>query len=174
MGRRKLRFDSRKNFERRKLRRAVTPSEDFTCTSEIVVRLPITSYESSQVTSIDKLQEKMQRLKACPAGWTSTVMSESETNLVFCKLYYTESNVAVQYMLKISSDFTWTVKKGQIVIPTRCSIFSDIALEMNTVKSVIEILTLLDTSKLCCGNNDEKFMELSAWRGGKFMDLSGT
>ncbi len=72
-------------------------------------------------------------------------------------------------MVTIFSDFSWTVRRGQCVVP-----LDGIADKLNSVQGIIEILSLLDARKLCAGNDDEKFLELAAWREGKFMDLSGT
>ncbi len=44
---------------------------------------------------------------------------------------------------------------------------------LQSVKDVLSLLECLDHCKLCTENNDEKFLELVAWRQGKFMDKSG-
>lgn len=45
---------------------------------------------------------------------------------------------------------------------------------LQSVKVVLDALARLDACKLCTGNADDKFLELIAWREGKFMDQSGT
>ena len=40
-------------------------------------------------------------------------------------------------------------------------------------RGVLSLLERLNHCKLCTGNNDEKFLELAAWRQGEFMDKSG-
>ncbi len=64
--------------------------------------------------------------------------------------------------LKISTDFTWTIRRGQSVVPTKeCDVFDDVPHLLNSMEHILSIITLLDACKFCIGNADDKFFVAS-------------
>lgn len=168
-----LRFATRKNSERRKkLHQAVSLA--VTSQDHELVKLPISLYVTSQVSSVNALHERLMRLKTLPTGWTSSIVS---TSLVCSKIEQPSaaSTIEMTYMFIISADFTWTVRRGKNMVPvSQCESFQSVPLMLLCVKDVIDTLAKLDASKLCVGNADTKFLELVTRREGKFFDRSGT
>ena len=172
MGRRKLRFDSRKNFERKKrLCRAATNIS--VMPADLFIRLPITtSYLPSRVNSLNTLQERLLILGKLPAGWTSSIIG---TTLVLIKLFSDQSPATiVLYTLTISQDFTWSDRRGDNLIPKDSSVFVDVPSLLQSVGDVVSVLDRLDNCKFCTGNDGAKFLELVVCRHGKFMNQSGS
>ena len=169
MGRRKLRFDVQKNSERRRrLCKAVTCA--LTIPNVFSIRLPIaTAYLPSRVSSLGMLHERVTKLRALPAGWTSSIISGQ---LVLVK-FWSGQVPTVLYMVTIMDDFAWTVRRGENMVSKKGDVFTGAPCLLQSVESITDVLSRLDHCKLCIGNSDEKFSDLIAWRGGTFMDQSG-
>ena len=165
---RKSRFDYRKNRERRnRLQAAIIPNECTCC-----IQLPITSsYVPGNTSTVSVLHNRITTLQVLSEGWTSAVVNGS---LVLIKVHSgTADESTVLYLVSVSVDFTWRVRRGEREVPRECELLIGSPELLQSVEAVTQILQLLDGCKLCIGNEDECFSELIAWRGGKFMDRSG-
>ncbi len=129
MGRRKLRFDVRKNHERKKkLYQAVTRA--VTITNDFCIWLPIkTAYLPSRVGSVNTLHERVTRLGALPVDGLPqlSVGSWLLSNFALANNFEVPT---VLYMVTISEDFTWNVRRGE-----------------NTVRSAERLLEWIDGNK---------------------------
>ena len=86
MGKRKLRFDSRKNFERKKYKKITVsvPLEVVSVNteeSELIVSLPLSSYTSATLPDATVLHSRISRSNPLPAGWTLACLPESTSYL---------------------------------------------------------------------------------------------
>ena len=171
-GKRKLRFDIRKNNERKK-RLCKAAACISAIPGDLYVKLPISIYHSGRVRSVSALYERLRKRDILEHGWTCSFASCS--SLVILKLSCPNLSLApnMLFTVIISKDFTWSVRRGDHAIPNNCSSFHGISHELQNVDDVIGFLNLLDQCKFCTGNDDAKFLELAAMRQGKFMDQSG-
>ncbi|SMN01584.1 hypothetical protein SPONN_2650 [uncultured Candidatus Thioglobus sp.] len=189
MGKRKMKFDLRKNCERKKRGCGQTvcevsdvvneqvPAPSLVTVSEeqLVVSLtvPIASFVStSPAPDLHALHERLLESKCLSAAWTCSVASDC---LVICKMSVVSlASADAMYTVTISSDFTWKIRIGR----------NEVAIEENdllryssgslcSVQSVVRVVSVLDGSKFCVGNPDDKFTNLVQRRKGKFMDKSG-
>ena len=170
---RKSRFDYRKNRERRHrlqaslLQVATIPNECTCC-----IQLPITSsYVPAKASTVSVLHNRIMTLQVLSEGWTSAVVNG---NLILIKVRSgTADESTVLYLVTVSVDFTWRVRRGEREVPRECELLIASPELLRSVEAVTQIIQILDSCKLCVGNEDECFSELIAWRGGKFMDRSG-
>ena len=174
MGKRKLKFDVRKNSEKKnRYRRALNfalAAPD--CT---VVSIPFRYTLSCKLLSVESLHERMVTLHKLPAGWTSSIICRSEGNIMAVSKLSVVSSAVEAVVITIFPDFTWTIQKGQKQIPVlQTALLGAIPSTLQSVREVTQVLSLVDASKCCKGNDDAQFLDLAAWREGKFMNYSGT
>lgn len=142
MGKRKPRFDVRKNFDRNKaaqLRRCIVsiplnlvsivhhdtslsvPGSCKRKPENLVVRLPVLSYTSSSAPNAENLQLRLSRSNMLPAGWSMHLLQSSDdclTALALYKLRITPPQAPLftarcMFMLTIAHDCTWTLCVGR-------------------------------------------------------------
>ncbi len=166
MGKRKLRYDVRKNYERKMEKSCKTVScceEQFS--EELVVRVPVTLYTSSSAPDILGLNERLLESRCLPADWTCS--DASAVSLSLRKLQPMES-ADVVYVVTICSDFTWRVSIGQKHVPIHESALLHNAPHLlNNVQSVVGVLSLLD------GCKSEQQLLIEKHNGNFMADHSG-
>ena len=186
MGKRKLRFDSRKNFDRKRYRKitvsvpleVVSVNTEDAEESELIVSLPLSSYTSATLPDGTVLHSRISRSNPLPAGWTLACLPESTSYLAtfaLCKLQiFPPLCIAhATFMLTVSPSCAWTLCVGQRQIDQQqCRLLGGIAAKLCTVDEV-KLLSTLDDSKHCVGNADTKFMQLVPRQKGVFKDQSG-
>lgn len=80
----------------------------------------------------------------------------------------------VSHCFYIQADFHWRfVCHGRQVLPAKCPLLSTLPSTLQSVTGLEQALTLLDGAKICEGNTDEKFHDLSKARKGCFMGATG-
>ena len=132
---------------------------------------PCSSYVPGSTSTVSVLHNRITTLQVLSEGWTSAVVNGS---LVLIKVHSgTADESTVLYLVSVSVDFTWRVRRGESEVPRDCELLIGSPELLQSVEAVTQILQLLDSCKLCIGNENECFSELIAWRGGKFMDRSG-
>ena len=169
MGKRKLRFDVRKNCERKKQR-----TDEVTSISSDPLSSPPAIMNVCDVRSLHTLIH--QKL---PSGWTSTCVTSftNENSLAIYKLQVQQqlaSVINIAYMVTVSPGCTWTVCVGnKIINSTQCSVLSSFAETIRSVDELIQLLLVIDGSKHCAGNPDEKFSDLVVSHKGSFKNQQG-
>ena len=98
---------------------------------------------------------------------------KSETDdLVVCHL--DEGSDTLLYALRVSTGFSWTVSlRGIPLNRSLCPLLIACPEQMTSVSDVCQFLEALRTCCLCEGNSDERFLQLSHSRSGRFLDVSG-
>lgn len=178
MGRRKLIFSGKKNYDRKKYAQipkhsTVTPAPSVSC-DKLIICLPLSSYKTAVVPNLNTLHQRLMQSSALPADWSCTIVDNS--HLALNKLHVTPPLLSanVLYMLTIASDFSWTLHIGPKQVDVEhCQLFHGAYRHLCTVKSVLDVISALDDSKFCMGNPDDKFTPLTEQHKGKFMDRSG-
>ena len=101
------------------------------------------------------------------------VPGKSETeDLVVCHL--DEGSDFLLYSLKVSTGFSWTLSLRGIALNRRlCPLLTASTEQMTSAFDICQLLESLNTYRLCEGNSDERFLQLSHSRRGCFLDVSG-
>ncbi len=126
----------------------------------LTVSLPIESYLGGHVQSSAALLSRLSSL-SLPPSW---IVASTEP-LTLCKLRVQQEGQAsradVTTTISISSQLGWTVfHSGKELTPTSCSLLSELPFELTSVTAVRHLITCLDSTKMCAGNSDEKFLKL--------------
>ena len=99
MGKRKLMFDTRKNYERKKR------AERVVVNPELKISLPLSIYLSNAVSDSNSLRIRLviASTKAIPDGWTLSSQVDVTCSFTLTKL---------PFILKVYSDCTWCIVVG--------------------------------------------------------------
>ena len=180
MGKRRLRFDQRKNYERKKRRMSVNTPPDLSTQQELVVSLPLSAYMSTATTDVSTLFSRLRSMNSLPASWSiadaQQVPSPHQTinlPLTLCKMQCHPPDYVPTLVFTVAFDdqCTWTLRVyGSHVIVQRCTLLSDVEPSLRSVDSVVGFLSILDSSKFCEGNSDAKFRDLAKYSRGVFKD----
>ena len=183
MGKRRLRFDQRKNYERKKRRMSVNTPPDLSTQQELVVSLPLSAYMSTATTDVSTLFSRLRSMNSLPAGWSiadaQQVPSPHQTinpPLTLCKMQCHPPDYVptLVFIVAFDDQCTWTLRVyGSHVIVQRCTLLSDVEPSLRSVDSVVGFLSILDSSKFCEGNSDAKFRDLAKYSRGVFKDQQG-
>ena len=145
MGKRKLLFSHRKNYERQKYDRKRQ------------------LYNSLVKGSI-----------SLPQGWTNL---NKEGEIALCKFNKcaTTGCLEVTHSLQVSSDLTWqSCIHGHPVTRENCSLLSHLPSMLTSYAMFTTLIDIFETSKICQGNPDHRFIPLQKERQEIFKDASGS
>lgn len=182
MGRRKLRFDHRKNSERKKYNLHVKIPLAIITPSELVVHLPLSSFISSQARDADALLSRLRKSDRIPTSWfihdvpMPTPTPTSNARFMLCKLeqrppLFTPS---FTFIITVKSKCSWSLTvESREVNAASCDLLSTVAPALQSVEKVIELISKLDKSKFCAGSHEDRFLELASHNGGTFKDHLG-
>ena len=192
MGKRKLQFDVRKNYElNRKIKslkiaipfNLVTVHRDSRCiptmadSTGLTVKVPVSAYTSTMVSDAAVLHTKLQNV--LPSTWCMSFLpgvSPVQSTLALYKLVAVPQSLTadVMFMLSIAHDCSWTLSAaGKTVNVEHCQRLSGVPSRFSCVDEVSKLLSALDGSSLCIGNPDVKFMGLLNRHNDGFKDQSG-
>ena len=83
------------------------------------------------------------------------------------------STALVMYSLYIHQDFQWHVRCHGKLMQKTCPILSTMPAKLHTILDLEKVLTTLDECKVCEGNPDERFHQLTEERSGCFWNAKG-
>ena len=174
MGRRRLRFDQRKNYERKKYGLGRKTSVEQMKPSELVVCLPLSAYTSSEVADSSTLHTRLKQSNKVPPGWM--ILEQSTPTLALCEVQFCpllrSSNTT--FTLVVEQHCLWSLKLGDSEIRAEhCQLSADVGSKLSSVDVLVKLLLALDQSRFCVGNCDENIMQLAKSRKGVFKDHSG-
>ena len=186
MSKRKLRFYVPKGSSRKKGKLSTPVSDSHLFSSETnsnnishVVGLPLSIYTSSTVQTIETLHARLHKSSECN-GWILTCIpgeAEDSICLALCKLQYSPTNSTTEqvFMLTIKPEFNWNLDVHRHRVNSlQCPLLAEVPSQLNSVNSVVHLLSLLDNSKICQGNPETKFLDITQHHKGNFFDKSGT
>ncbi len=181
MGRRKLRFDLRKNHERKKYGLRVKIPLQVLKPPHLMVQLPISAYTSATAPDPTILRSRLGKSNLLPSGWTvaeegSQPMPGVCPPLVLYRLQVLQVLAApcVPFTLSVDGQFTWTLRLGTSGINSEsCHLLRGYALTLSIVDEVVQLLSRIEESAFCVGNADARFTELVDSHKGTFKDPSG-
>ena len=108
MGRRKLRFDVRKNYERKR-------KQQHDSLTVLKISLPISMYLSARVADVLCLQRRLAASNSLPPGWAFTEDGSSESMILY-KLPVFSVSAGIAYTLVVDNDLVWKLKIGESAI----------------------------------------------------------
>ena len=114
---------------------------------------------------LPSLQYFYSSIPTLPAGWANQTTTTPLDTIQLCKVSRAPCTASqplgVICCLTINSDLTWQVHiHGHTITPTARSPLSSVPEKLSTV-SVISLLELLDTGRVCPGHPDEHYEDLA-------------
>ena len=165
MGHRKFRMVARKNAEKKKREK---PAQ----VSSLVV-----SFSKSKLPAPDlfSLVTRLLSLRALPHTWTLTSTTDKACRkLILCSLDTSRDPPILRYSISIRGDFTWLVSVyGRTITHQSCCALTSVPEVLDSVDKVAHLLSTLDRCRVCEGNPEDKFLQVSQRREGIFKDHSG-
>ena len=161
MGRRKLRFDVRKNYARK--RKALADAN-----LKLSVSWPLSLYLTNPTTDSDTLRTRIERTivnysNVLPDGWAFS--TSPGATFVLSKH---------PFVVSVYSDCSWDIAYDNHKIDCHYSeAFGNVVSTITCVNDVVVLLKVLDDCTLCHGNQDDKFDGLTTHYKGVFKDKSG-
>ena len=184
MGRRKLRFDRHRNYERKMYAVEKLPVSINISDTVMVFRvsLPLrfySGYTTELLPDVMMLYTRLSTSAVLPAHWLS--FHDIEGNkLSLVKLSNSteqgaESALTVFLSVVVSADLSWSLTvHGQ---PCAVGVAGDLLRfapsKLCAVQHVLKVVRLLDQSQLCVGNPDAKYVPLIVHHKGSLKDSSG-
>ena len=177
MGGRKFRLGThRKNEERKRKRKreqedveqcdqpltlVISIPHNIVTVPSLTISLPVASYISGLVHSSETLGTRLAASLVLPPLW----MTNSSAPLTLCKLRVGQEEQAsrpdITTIIRLSDNLEWTLFIfGKELCPQSCPLLRELPLQLTSVAAVGDMMRLLDSTKLCVGNSDEKFLEL--------------
>ena len=127
MGKRKLRFDQRKNYERKKAR-PVT----------LTISLPLSLYKSLPAVSPATLFSRLLSVGSLDSGWTITDPPEDSPSRVVYKMSLHHTLPFVLFTVTVNGDCTWTLMVCESQVNTnQSSLFCDVPHYLRSVNDVL-------------------------------------
>lgn len=173
-----MRFDQRKNYERKKYGLCVKMPSDIQKTTELVVRLPFSAYTSAEVSDVSVLYDRIKQSDKLPSGWILLEQPVGVTypSLVLCKVQVCASLCAASttFTLTLDRQCCWCLKlEASELSHENCQFLAGVDVKLSSVDALVKFLSDLDESTFCVGNADSKFLHLIERHKGVFKDHSG-
>ena len=178
MSRRKLKFDLRKNYARKKVAaRIIKPSPP----DELCVSIPIfkddlqVDVRSFPAPDIVTLYQRLVGTGILPEPWIASIVDSSRVAIYKLNVQSPLKSAAVSHMLTISDDFSWTINvaNNEVNISQSQLLHRISSSNLQTAQATLVVLRLLDDSKVCVGNPDDRFSCLVSRNKGKFTNHLG-
>ena len=182
MSRRKLRFDLRKNYARKKssmvpcslsteMLSVETISTADNLITDCVVSIPVSIWTSSPAPDLPALHRRLLQ-QALPAPWICSLVDKCQ--LAIFQLGIQQQTTTTKQMVTICSDFTWTLSVAQRMVDIGGNtVFGGAPEYLSSRPDIAVVINILEHLKLCEANSDSKFFSLVERRNGKFLSLSG-
>ena len=108
-------------------------------------------------------------------GWIDATKQVAVSGeLVFCRLETKQSTLTASFSLHVQDNFQWHLSvHGQQLRTMSCPLVEQLPSTLKSIANIEQVLTLVNSAKVCEGNPDEKFRSLSVARKGRFMDATG-
>ena len=166
MGGRKFRL-SRKNDERKrqwKKRKALLVSipRELVVLRSFKLSFPVSVYAEGHVESLESLSSRLASL-SLPESWKIA----SKKPLTLCKLRVqhesSQARADVSLSLNINNQLQWSLSlTSKQLDPVSCPLLSCVPPTLTSASTVCSLLRMLNATKICLGNPDEKFFD--HWR----------
>ena len=166
MGKRKLRFDVRKNSERKRQCQV----HDIQCPIEepLVVKVSLDIYYSAVASNLHILWKRLSNFKPPSGFYVTSIQREGKvTSLMICR-----DDGEFPCVITINCDFSWSFTINTVVL-SLSKIVPETPEKLISVTAILNLLIGLGNWSLCSGNPDEKFTTIKDTRKGVFKYLNG-
>jgi len=124
------------------------------------ISIPLAANTNGHIPSSDCLSSRLSSL-SLPTSW----IIASRTPLTLCNLRVhpvgQPSRADITFSLSISSGLEWTLSFLNLKLnSTVCPLLAEVRRTLTSVAAVHHLMTFLDSTKLCIGNPDGKFLDL--------------
>ena len=126
----------------------------------LTISLPIESYLGGHVQSSVALVHHLTSQSLMPS-WIVASMDPLTLCYLRVQKQGQSSMADVTITVSISCELKWAVVfSGKELTLTNCPLLCEMPHELTSVNAVLGVISLLNTTKLCAGNPDEKFHKL--------------
>ena len=179
MGNRKFKLKHQKNYERKKYRnfglKVPIRHLKIKCSKEVPdlsVHIPIGHYINSPASNASALYSQLSISKRLPEGWTTSLLvSESHSPLFSLRRHI--ENCSVDIHITVTPNCDWSMSIGTSSFDTNNCQLLKAFIKLDTIDTVVELLSTIDNSMFCIGNPDMKFNYIIKRRNGLFVDKTG-
>lgn len=155
---RKLRFDVRKNYERKKAKQQ---------TLSLLVRLPLEVYTKRILTNLSELHRRLHQFSLPPEWEYMTTYRDEKLEVMTIR--------KAALAIKVQENLQWQILVQDIILSQQCcKLFNDYSARLDNIDVVVKVVTSLEKSTFCIGNGDEKFNTVRLQCNGIFKSKSGT
>ena len=126
------------------------------------------------VPNIAALQARLTNSGTLPAEWICSVVSSA---LAVYKLYIPAPLMPAEFLfiLTVSADGAWILSMGRNQVDrSYCQLMQRFPAHLLSVSDTVNVLSVLDSCRLCIGNDDTKFTSLVDKCNGKFKNHAGS
>ena len=148
MGKRKLRFDQRKNYERKKYGFRVMMQLALLTPHELVVHLPLSAYFGADARDASVLLSRLQRSEKIPNSWViSHSIPACSHRFMLCKLQQRPnvSTPTIMFSIAFDSQCMWMLcVESRVLVAGSCGLLSGVETTLRSVDAVARLVSLLD------------------------------
>ena len=135
--------------------------------SELMLCIPLNIYIKSLAPNASVLYSRLSITKLVPKEWTTSILvSQSHSSLFSMKQRI--QNSSLDLIITIAPDCVWSMTIGttQFCID-QCQLLNVFSSMLDSIDTVVKLLSCIDKSKVCKGNSDVKFDRY--FTAGKFL-----
>ena len=127
-------------------------------TLTVSLKLPVSHFSALPVASLSQLHTRMVRLNLLPCGWSDITSSADQLSL--CRIV-TPQAAGLPTVDFIDANLSWKLYffKQRVEID-RCPTFASTSHTMKLPNDIANVISVIETSQVCVGNPDEKFLPL--------------
>ena len=160
MGRRKFRLGRHRKNEERKRKQQEQKQPDDISPASCIVSIPLRYYMLSNVSSLDQFSTRLSLLPL--SKWA---LLSSKSPLIYHRLRVEEVNEGTCQLLStvitVQEDLSWNVfVVNKLLNPSSCPLLSGIPAQFSSTSDLCTLTSVIDSSKLCSGIKEPKFLEL--------------
>ncbi len=141
---------------------------------ELKISLPLSCFTCLPLPTVRALHSRITTAQLLPSGWVDGTRCEQE--LTLCRLTSDPDRPtpSIRFTITIVEDFTWIVFfHAQRLEKDSSCVLQEVPSTVRSPNEIARLTTVIDCSKLCVGNPDDKFIPLLSRREGTFKDQSG-
>ena len=129
---------------------------------KLVMSLPLSAYLSAPVTDLNHLSSCLAS-QSLPGGWVQHVCACQNDSPFFASLTINSPllSAIATFLVRVDNDMSWTLSyHGVRLEAEQCQALAAIPQRITSVSDVTSLLSIVDASRMCCGNPVEDFKEL--------------
>ncbi len=138
----------------------------------LTVSLPLSFFINLPLNSLSALHSRLKMMPELLTGWVDATICPSQIQI--CRLHQIGISPCVQLTITIGEDLTWQVHYRLTRLEAGTGIFQSISSVVASIGNLCDLISVINASKFCIGNPDEKFDSLlSSHESGIFLNHSG-